>query len=92
MQAQAETLAPCRTAQPLLAGNRHSYRRVYDRRLFGEANDLRSPLIYWPKLRFPKHPRETAILSGRNAQATGSYLITCMNGLDKGIFMLSVKV
>ncbi len=39
----------------------------------GEGNDLWPPLIYWPKFRFPKHPREArapgSILLWRNAKA-----------------------
>ncbi len=39
----------------------------------GEANDLWPPLIYWTKMRFPKHPREArapgSILLWRNAKA-----------------------
>ena len=39
----------------------------------GESNDLWPPLIYWPKFRFPKHPREArapgSILLWRNAKA-----------------------
>ena len=40
---------------------------------FGESGDLWPPLIYWPKIRFPRHPREAralgSILLWRNAKA-----------------------
>jgi hypothetical protein len=54
----------------------------------GESNDLWPPLIYWPKWRMPKHPREArapgSILLWRNKKASRCHRAAGTNGAAAG--------